>query len=312
MLRFVTTDVEGSRFPLPAPLSVTLRMEEDVPADDLYAVFPLIRCRELKEIAVYDGEREVFVGVIDEQELLRQPSGASLRLSARSLAARLLDNEAPPRIYDHPSARLIYERHVRDYGIGEGDVDDANCFGELAITKGMSQWSVLKTFCNACYASVPRVSADGRLYMKGLPRTEAVVFGEGGVRYTRLSEQYRRCEEISRVNVKVNESGGYSYPVENRDALQRGVCRERYVNALLTATPIKCADIILQKGCEKAYALHLRCPERLLHLLGCDAAVHDGAVGDREGLYVSAVRYRMDKGGEYTAVKLKRRLLSCG
>lgn len=313
MLTFTVCDIEGKRHILPSPLSVTIRMEEDVPADDLYAVFPETECKELKSIAVYDGVKTVFVGVIDEEEHLFRPAGAYLRISARSLAAHLLDNEALPRGYDHPDARLIYERHVRQYGIEAGDMDDATCFGELNVTKGMSQWGVVSAFCSVCYSGAPRVSADGKLYFRGLTSGGRVVFGgNGGICYTELSDLHKRCEEISRVNVKITPDNGYTYPVENADALRRGICRERYLNATVSSKSVRSADIMLDNSRQKAYSVTLKCPGRFTDVLGCDAVLHDSVIGDRDGLYISAVRYHSSADGEYTVLRLRRRNGSCG
>lgn len=307
MLTFTAADISGGRLILPAPAAFNIRMEEDVPADDLYAVFPYIDHSELTDIAVYDGSKLVFTGVIDEEEHILNGSSDHLRISARSLAALLLDNEAEPCCYDHPGARQIYERYAADLGIAAGDVDDATCFGELNVTKGTSRWSVIRSFCAACYSTVPRVSADGVLYMRGLTAGDTTVFGGDGVRYTELSERILRCEEISRVNVKVNADGGYGYPVENTDAERRGIKRERYMNALLTGTPIKRADAILQRSKEKAYMLTLRCPGLYMDIQGNNAVLDIGGKQVRDDLYVSSVICRMDSSGESTAVTLKRR-----
>ena len=309
MLSFVFKDIKGHELIMSTPLSAVIRMEEDVPADSLLAVFPYTECRELKTVTVYNSAKAVFVGVIDEEEHIVTSKGAFLRISARSLAALLLDNEAAPQIYEHPSAKLIYERYVKDCGITAADADDATYFGELNITKGTSRWSALRSFCNVCYSSSPRISADGRLYMKGARSNGKAVFTDrgSGIVYTELRESMKRCEELSRVNVKLENSGGYSYSVDDADAVDRGIRRERYMNAVLTATPIKCADIMLKNGRNKAYSIKLKSPCRLLGILGSSAEVRSMQIGDRSGLYVSAVRFRLDSRGEYTEVELKRR-----
>lgn len=312
MLTFTATDTEGRKILLPAVLSATVHMDEEVPADDLYAVFPDISCAELCGISVYDGDRVAFRGVVDEEEHIVSPSGRYLRISARSMAAHLLDNEALPRGYDHPGARMIYERHAKEYGIAAGDLDDATCFGELNIVKGMSQWSVIKAFCGACYSSTPRVSADGTLYLKGIPRRDRVIFGERGIAYTELTDSIRRCEEISRVNVKIGAEDGYTCPVENSDALRRGIRRERYLNAMLNGKAVRGADVMLEKSRERARVLTLKCPGRYLELLGADAAVEGGSSELKEGLCVSAATFHTDSKGEVTTVKLRRRMDRCG
>lgn len=307
MLRFVVTDTEGNTFSLPAPLSVCIRAEDDVPADDLYAVFPDEEVGELCRVAVYDGSRVVFRGVVDEQEHALSREGCFLRLSARSLAALLLDNEALPQCYDHPSAKLIYERHAQPYGIAAGDPDDATCFGELCVTKGMSQWGVLSAFCRVCYSTAPRVSADGVLYLREPPLSgDAVVFGgEGGIPYVSLTDTRRRCEEISRVNVKLKPDDGYGCRIENSDALSRGVVRERYLNAMLGSQSVRSADVMLRKSRRRARTLSLKCVGRHPDLLWREARIADRETG--ESFYVCAAEYRMNANGEYTAVKLRRR-----
>ena len=74
---------------LTRPLSLTIRMDEDVPADDCYAVFAYEKVGELKEIKVLDGGKLLFVGVVDEQEHSVAEDGVRLKISARSLAAHL-------------------------------------------------------------------------------------------------------------------------------------------------------------------------------------------------------------------------------
>ena len=304
------TDTRGREIRLPAPLSVVIRMEEDVPADDLIAVFPDTEVGELCCVTVSEGDKAVFRGIIDEQERIIGAGGAFLRVSARSLAALLLDNEALPCSYDHPSARLIYDRHVCSYGIAAGDTDDATCFGELTVTKGMSQWGVIRAFSAACYSAVPRVSADGVLYLKGMPVGGSAVFGgKSGIRCIGLTENIRRCEELSCVNVKLSPEDGYGYRLENRGALERGILRERCINAMLGGQTLKSADVMLEKSIRKAYTVSLKCIGRHTDLLGCDAVVEGSRIG---GCTVCAVKYRMDSQGEYSLIKLRRRTKQCG
>lgn len=308
MLSFVFVNTEGQRFIL-SPLSATIRMDEDVPADSLYAVFAYMKTGELVRVSVYDGERVVFLGVVDEQEHLLSQKGRFLRVSARSLASHLLDNEAMPQCYDHPSASLIYERHVKPYGIARESEDDAVYFGEQQVTKGMSQWAVLKNFCNACYSSSPRITADGVLHMKGLESENSVVFSDAGdgIAYIELNECKKRCEEISRVNVKVEDGEGYRYLLEHTDAIRRGVRRERYLNAVLAATPMTCADAMLHRAQAASYEMQLRCAGNLLGLMGNGATVKNQLLGEKSGLYISGISYRLNKDGDITMLRLKRR-----
>lgn len=308
MLSFVFENTEGQKYIL-RPLTASIDMDEDIPADSLYAVFAYVKTGELVKVSVYDGDRMIFVGIVDEQEHILSQKGRFLRVSARSLAAHLLDNESAPQCYDHPSAPLIFERHVKPYGIAWEHEDEAVYFGEQQVNKGMSQWAVLKNFCNACYSSTPRISADGVLYMKGMKCEKQVVFSDAGdgIAYMELNEDKKRCEELSRVNVKIADDEGYRCLIDNTDAIRRGVKRERYLNAVLAVTPMTCADAMLLNAEKASYGIRLKCAGNLLDLMGCDAAVKNGLLGDRNGLYISSVSYRLNADGDFTTLRLKRR-----
>ena len=308
MLSCVLRDVHGNRIIAPQMLSLQVNIDEGVPADSLYAVFPYTKTEELAAITLYDGDTAVFIGVIDEEEHAFSAKGEYLKISARSLAAHLLDNEAMPCAYDHPSLRLIYERYAKPYGITLSADDDATYFGEQSILKGASCYRVLKNFCIACYSSVPRISSVGVLFPKGIQREQTTVFGENGVRYITLSEINKRCEEISAVYVKTSNVGSYTLPIENTRATERGIRRERYLNAALTESPMRCADEMLSNGEAKAYSVSLRCPTCLIGAEGNRAQLQDAVVDTDKELYISSVHYRMNANGEYSDVILKRRI----
>lgn len=307
MLRCVLRDVNGTEIIMPELLSLQVNVDEGVPADSLTATFVNMMTAQLTGITLYDDDVPVFIGVVDEEERRHDPQGEYLTISARSLAAHLLDNEAEPCSYVHPSLGLIYERYVQPYSIALTDSDDAVFFGEQSVMKGSSCWRVLKNFCTACYSSVPRISSVGELFPKGILQNKTILFGGEGVRCTSIREVQKRCEEISAVYVKASNAGTYSLPVENISAKERGVRRVRYLNAMLSESPMRCADAMLRNGDKKAYAIHLCCPSCLLGREGYRARLKDTVIGDREDLYISAVHYRVTTDGAYSNVTLKRR-----
>ena len=95
--------------------------------------------------------------------------------------------------------------------------------------------------------------------------------------------------------------------IENDAAKNRGVRRERYLNAVLTESPMKCADAMIDNGDVKSYAVYLRCKGCLLGTEGNRAVISDPVLGDRDDLYISAVHYRMKGDGAYSNITLKRR-----
>lgn len=304
MLRCVLGDVEKNAYEI-QPLVLRISVDEGVPADSLYAVFPYREAGELSVITVFRDNDVVFKGVVDEEERAESKDGDFLKISARSLAALMLDNEAAPCCYDHPTVRLIYERYAAPFGITLAEDKDTVYFGEQNVLKGASCYSVVRSFCLACYSSLPRVSGDGVLYPKGICRDGVTRFGADGERYISLSRVRKRCEEISAVYVKTANAGGYSLPVENKNAEARGIKRDRYLNAVLTESPMSCADGMIRNGYQKAYELRLRCTGCLLGTEG-NKAVLEGY--DETELYISSVHYKMTSGGEYTDIRLKRRI----
>ena len=306
MLSFRCRNESGETFTLASPLTVGIKTDENVPADILEGVFAFQPVGRLSEIEVLRGGECVFRGIPDEQKTLFSADGKTLWLTARSPAALLLDNEAQPCSYDHPSANFIFHRYAEPFGLTKGEDGDAVYFGEMSVIKGASCWSVLRNFSVGCYSSLPRVSGSGTLYLKGMPRGKRLLFGDGGIRYSRFCESYKRCEELSAVYLKTSASDGYTFAVENKAAIARGVRRVRYLNAMTTPNPVQCAEAMLSGADRKAYSLELRCPGCLVGLEGSDAAVRTDD-GLREDLTVCGLRYRMDENGEYTDVIMRRR-----
>lgn len=314
MVNVKLIDRDGAEWTPKAISKLVIEVDENVPADSLYAEFPYMVCPEPVGVRVFSDDAEVFRGVIDEEEHAADGSGETLKISARSMAALLLDNEAAPCGYDHPSAALMYERYAKPFGLTLSEKDDAVYFGEQSVLKGDSCYSVLKNFCTACYSALPRISSTGTLSFKGIMKEDETRFGntKGAVRFLSLSETRKRCEEISEVVVKTNSGGGYTLPIMNADALSRGIARRRYLNATLTQSPMRCADAMIANGQRKAYSVKLRCPSCLLGHEGNRASVDSDRIAVSGNLYISALRYRLTAGGEYTDVTLKRRTNGCG
>lgn len=308
MLSYILTDIYGEHPESGAELSFRLNAEEGVPADDVTVIFPYKKINELSEITVLDDGEVIFRGVVDEQQNICAASGLYLRITARSLAAHLLDNEAVPVTYNQPSVGLIAERHAQPYGIVCADSPDIAYYGELVVTKGMSEWQVIEQFASMCFASCPRIGADGVLSMHGVGHEGEIVFADEGegVRYAYLNERVKRCEEISRVNVRVNSSG-YLSRVENAGAHARGIRRERYLNAAVTDTPMQRAETMIRSGRRAGYSLMVSVPCRLTGCLGAQAVVRNREFGVRSGLYVSALTYALTARGESTDLILRRR-----
>ena len=113
MLTYFFTDKNGIRCKIKNVLTVEISADVDVPADELVLTVPYDRkYRNVDMLEAYDGKSLVFVGQADEIVSIVHNSGAIVRLSARSLAGRLLDNEAEPVTYINPAAKLELNRRL--------------------------------------------------------------------------------------------------------------------------------------------------------------------------------------------------------
>lgn len=305
MLSYFFTDKNGKRCEIKNVLTAEISADVDVPADELVLTVPYDRkYRNVDMLEAYDGKLLVFVGQADEIVSIVHNSGAIVRLSARSLAGRLLDNEAEPVTYINPAAKFIFERHLKPFGIVGYDGDEHPFMGEIKIEKGMTEWQVLEKFCNGRYGKGPRITGAGFALMCGTyGGAKPIVFGRNGVGYTSLREYIKPCKVISQVKLRTEEYGGYKSVVGNGSAADR-IKRVRYVNAFLDNNAVKTADRMIESGNRQSFEIMLECAECLCGIVGRRAVIDDPLVGKREGLVVKSIKYSLQKNGESTTVVL--------
>ena len=292
MLTFFFTDKNGKRCEIKNVLTAEISADVDVPADELVMTVPYDeKFGNADMLEAYDGKSLVFVGQVDEIVSIVRTDGAIVRLSARSLAGRLLDNEAEPVTYVNPAAKFIFERHLKPFGIVGYDGDEHPFMGTIKIEKGMTEWQVLEKFCNGRYGKSPRITGAGFVLMCGTyGGAKPIVFGRNGVGYTSLREYIKPCKVISQVKLRTEEY----------DRIKR----VRYVNAFLDNNAVKTADRMIENGNRQSFEIMLECAECLCGIVGRRAVIDDPLVGKREGLVVKSIKYSLGKNGESTTVVL--------
>lgn len=267
MLTFFFTDKNGKRCEIKNVLTAEISADVDVPADELVMTVPYDeKFGNADMLEAYDGKSLVFVGQADEIVSIVRTDGAIVRLSARSLAGRLLDNEAEPVTYVNPAAKFIFERHLKPFGIVGYDGDEHPFMGTIKIEKGMTEWQVLEKFCNGRYGKSPRITGAGFALMCGT-------------------------------------YGGYKSVISNKCVADR-IKRVRYVNAFLDNNAVKTADRMIENGNRQSFEIMLECAECLCGVVGRRAVIDDSLIGKREGLVVKSIKYSLGKNGESTTVVL--------
>lgn len=308
MLSFVITYKNKTEKSLKNILTTVIESEMDVPADSLTVTFPYDSeiSKNADYISAYLDNKLVFTGQIDEIIIIKKADGIINKLTARSKASFLLDNEAEAITYINPSAVLIFERHLKPLGITEYEADDVPFYGALKIDKGMTHWQVLYNFCKNRYSSIPRISGDGKAYFKGADNEAVVSFGDekSDINYVSLKENKKRFKLISEVKLKLNEFGTYSGVIKNTNTESDSIKRVRYVNLILDNNTIGTADKIINQSNLDSYTTELECLGCHIGIIGSKAVINDNLLGEIKNLRIIGVRYTLDNSGEKTTVTM--------
>lgn len=309
MLRFLFTDIDDKTEEFCDPVSLVINKDENVPADDMVVVFSYISVKEQKSVVVYDDDKVVFTGIVDEQQTVCDYKSQYIKFVCRSMAGLLIDNESAPVSYCQPSADTIAMRHIIPYGLKLTDDLDITYFGVQTVSKGMSDYKAVEDFSRNALGVIPRINEYGQVQLQSNVQDSECVFSNDGdgIAYSYFCENIKRHKEISAVRIKVTNSCGYNSVVENKDAINRGIKRERYINSLYTSTPAAYAENMIKTGKENAYSITLRCPDRHLGVFLNKAVIKDRICAYDKGLYVSALRYELTQDKDVTTLTLLRK-----
>lgn len=308
MLTFEAVNTKGERLSLGSPESALLCRDAGTPADSLTLVLSCGVSDELCRVYVMNEEKEIFSGVVDEQ-IITSEEDVKTKLVCRSLAALLVDNEAYPCTFNDLSASLLFSRYIKPLGFSRYTGEDRVLRGEFRVSKGESCWQVLERFCRRVYGSFPVVRGD-EVVMQETDDKEELVFSDRGegLSYVSLEHNRLRCKLISKVRVKTAQGGEYTSFVTDKEALEKGVQRERFVNASdLSGKSLSDADRLIASARLKSEKLTLLIPLCMTQVLGKRVRISDTASGEHKGFYVTGIRYSLRDLSETTRLQLQRK-----
>lgn len=299
MLSYQIRDVEGKSVVLRHPLKVSLSFSEDAPADQLRAMFVVEgSVPALSSVEVRQGDERVFYGLIDSQWEDTDQDGILLTITARSLESVLLDNEAMPQTYCTPSMPVLMKRHFQPLGFSAFRGSSQAFSGELVVSKGMSEWTVLKNFCRQFLGTVPFIDSDGVIDISGEPKQDVLRIDPDRLLSFRRIRKNQNL--VSEVIARTYSGGGYEMPLRSKKAIGLGIKRRRYVDAIgsssRTVLSVKeqlrqynrgYEQIIVECGgfcfCEIGSGLALRDPETVYHIREIDYTLD--VRGERTKIY---------------------------
>lgn len=303
MLSFVLKDINGEECIRSNPLSVTLDSESGVPADSLTVLFLSDGDEaEFSDITVYDGKSCIFRGIVDEQTETVAENGRLLELSARSMAALLLDNEAMPQSCYLPNMRLFMDREFSKLGFTEYVGEDNPKSGSMSIEKGVSEWSVLERYCDRFLGTYPRVDESGVIHISEIEPEVIFIPNEGDICLLSLKRIRRRCRLVSEYRIRTRRGGGYELIIGNEKADELKVSAVRYLNTVdnRNASIESCYEDIESGNGEYEMVVAIvsgRVPARV----GDYVVIAGYDFGD---MRVKAVRYELDGESERTRITM--------
>lgn len=224
---------DGQRCRLPELLEWELDYGCGTPCDS-FRVVCLWTCGEDRVLAdaarfeAFQGEEQVFAGVVDESQVTWSIQGCRLEVSGRGMAALLLDNEAQGLDYDVATLRDILRDHVLPYGIQVARQDELPAVEHFSIDYGSSEWAVLYDF--ACYHGgvTPWFDRQGRLVLSGWQEKHPKVIHDR-VPVTSLSVRDKRYGVLSEIWVREAGKEPAMHKVVNHDFKDGGgQCRRMY------------------------------------------------------------------------------------
>lgn len=296
---------QGEEVDLGTPASLVLNIEASVAADSVVFYLPYRDDLPLiARVSLLDGDKLIFSGICDTQTLIVDTGGSYIQLCARSYAALLIDNEAHPCTYTNPTPQVIFDNHLKPFGISSFNYEGAVRKGALTVKKGMSHWQVLNDFCRCFLNKSPRVTVEKQVIMEGIPQGEALAFGLGGIPYTQLSLERNFCERLSEVYVKAKEADeGYHMVFRDNDAISRGIVRRRYLNCGDSMNPVfpEEAQKMLDRAKASEVCAMLCVPGKYVNILGQAAVIIGHDVGS---IKVSKIKYTLSSSGEKTYISL--------
>lgn len=174
MMEILLLTARGERLTLPPFLSWELRRTGSVPCDSFEGVCPWDggldgALSQASRLLAEENGRRCFTGVVDECRLTWDGKGGRLSLSARGMAALLLDNESPAMDYQVATLTDILRDHVAPCGVETGKVDKLPAVSGFSVASGTSRWRVVERFARCCGGVEPTFDVEGRLRLTARP-----------------------------------------------------------------------------------------------------------------------------------------------
>lgn len=140
----------------------------------------------------------VFSGIIDECVSRQGEQGATIEITGRGYAARLLDNEALGQDYVTATLEDVLKDHVYPFGVQVAERVDLFPVTPFQVDSGTSAWGVLYDFCRYYGNVMPRFNKAGQLILKYWDKKVGLKLTDGTplTSLTHRQKRYGVCSQV--------------------------------------------------------------------------------------------------------------------
>ncbi len=260
-------------------------------------------CPEFVRVEAYSAEQRIFNGFADKQCISLLREGETVFVYARSSAAVLVDNEALPCQYHHPSAKQLWFHNAREFGF-ECALPELACKEDYYVSKGTSCFGAINNFFKMLYPA--GIYVDVNNVIRAFEKSAALKTLDG-CKIASAKYVINRSNPISQVDYKITASDKYCYHLKSRSAENNGISRRRLIN--LSALPLwqreAAARQSISKALEELYVLELELEGTADFMLYDRVHVSLKGLCENAELLVYELVKSKGKNGEKTIVKLR-------
>lgn len=197
------TTVNGKKITIDKFTELCLTQTAGIACDSLWASFIYDNnIDEISHIKLYINYKLVFSGLCDCQKNRFNEKGFEIYFYARSTACILVDNEAEPYTYQHPSAKQLCFSLADRMGFSNSlpDISSSDCY---EITKGTSRYGAISQFVSLLTGEYIHITPENNI--KLITKSNDIK-SLNDYNIISLTEIINRSEPISQIHFKQSSS----------------------------------------------------------------------------------------------------------
>lgn len=222
------TTVDGEKIAVDKFTELCFTQTAGVACDSLWARFILDNnIDEIHSAELYINYKLMFSGLCDCQKSTYDSNGFEIYFYARSTACILVDNEAEPYTYQHPSAKQLCFSLAEGMGFSNS-LPDISSTNQYEITKGTSRYGAISQFVLLLTGKHINITPKNNIQLIS-ESSETKNLNDYDI--LSLTETINRSEPLSQIQFKQN-STQEKYNLHTKSMLcdSLGINRTKFIN----------------------------------------------------------------------------------